>query len=631
MLQILGDSPVYFAVQGFHALDVVLYSVALVLAVPALAMGVELIAALVHAKAAVIVHQLFVVILTFLILIRALHSLPFTFMVIGALAIATFTARVYRICQPARTFLTICALAPILFLVVFLLKVPLSALSATEPPAGTMPVVNAQTSVVLVVFDEFAPSSLMTEAGEIDSVRYPNFAALARSSTWYRNATTVYDATDWAVPAILTGQIPGRDQLPVVADHPQSVFTLFGRSYDVRAFQAVTRLCPVSVCPNASPPLGTRLRRVLSDVEKTSLLRLPDHEGEWSSPPEELSDFISTIKPSRRPKLAVLHLLLPHEPLQYLPSGRQYEGGGSIDGYVWDRWAGDRRLVEQAYQRYLLQVGYVDRVLGQLVRRLKSAGLWDDSLVIVTADHGVSFRPGERRRLVSSRNIPDIAPIPLFVKRPRQLKGAVDERSAQSIDIVPTIADVLRIDVPWRLDGRSLLAPGRRLPSEIVVRSYTRDVVKVSWRRVKAERDATIAWKVRRFGSGTQSLFARGWYRQLIGKDAALYPAWQSPTIQAEILWPSSTQFDPRSSFAPSRVVGTVSGTPSNETLKLAIAVNGRIAAVTETFRTDDVTRFATFVPDWALREGSNQFTVLAVRGRSSGRFTLAKIGSKTT
>ncbi len=241
MLQILGDSPVYFAVQGFHALDVVLYSVALVLAVPALAMGVELIAALVHAKAAVIVHQLFVVILTFLILIRALHSLPFTFTVIGALAIAIFTARVYRIFQPARTFLTICALAPILFLVVFLLKVPLSALSATEPPAGTMPVVNARTSVVLVVFDEFAPSSLMTEAGEIDSVRYPNFAALARSSTWYRNATTVYDATDWAVPAILTGQIPGRDQLPVVADHPQSVFTLFGRSYDYAESSPMSR------------------------------------------------------------------------------------------------------------------------------------------------------------------------------------------------------------------------------------------------------------------------------------------------------------------------------------------------------------------------------------------------------
>ena len=68
--------------------------------------------------------------------------------------------------------------------------------------------VAARTPVVLVIFDEFAMSSIMTERGTIDAVRYPNFGALARSSTWHRNATTVHDYTFWAVPAILTGMRP---------------------------------------------------------------------------------------------------------------------------------------------------------------------------------------------------------------------------------------------------------------------------------------------------------------------------------------------------------------------------------------------------------------------------------------
>ena len=570
-----------------------------------------------------IVHQLFVVVLAFTIIVRALHSLPLGFTGIVALAAAICAAWVYRNWEPARTFLTVCALAPILFVSLFLVKVPLGALSATEPPAGTMPRVASRTNVVLVIFDEFAPTSLMTQTGQIDSIRYPNFAALARSSTWYRNATTVYDATDWAVPAILTGQVPRRDQMPVVADYPENLFTLLGRTYEVHAFQAVTRLCPVSICPNASPALGARLRRVLSDVKRTSLLRLPGHQGESATPPEELAGFMSTIRPSRQPKLAVLHLLLPHEPLAYLPSGRKYEGGEAIDGYSWDRWTRDGRVVDQAYQRYLFQVGYVDRMLGQLVRRLQAADLWNRSLVIVTADHGVSFRPGQRRRLVNANNIPDIAPIPLFVKRPGQVRGTNDERSARSIDIVPTIADVLGIDVPWHLDGRSLFKPDRPRPSQIVVRSYTRDVVKVPWSRVSEERKATIARKVRLFGSGSQSMFAPGLYRSLLGTRVDSYPAWQSGTVHAEIRWPASTRFDPQSSFTPSRVTGTVTGALNDQTLRLAVAVNGRIAAVTETVGTGRDVRFATFVPESALRAGANVITILAVRGRPAASLAL--------
>jgi len=71
----------------------------------------------------------------------------------------------------------------------------------------------------------------MTEKGHIDSVRYPNFAALAASSTWYRNATTMYDITDWSVPAILSGQLRRADQLPIRAGIRMLLIITDGEGY----------------------------------------------------------------------------------------------------------------------------------------------------------------------------------------------------------------------------------------------------------------------------------------------------------------------------------------------------------------------------------------------------------------
>src|SRR5688500_16137171 len=74
-------------------------------------------------------------------------------------------------------------------------------------PAADAPPVRGSTPVVMVVFDEFSTLELLDERGTIDGVRFPAFAGLAREATWYRNATTVADATIEAVPAILTGRL----------------------------------------------------------------------------------------------------------------------------------------------------------------------------------------------------------------------------------------------------------------------------------------------------------------------------------------------------------------------------------------------------------------------------------------
>ena len=58
--------------------------------------------------------------------------------------------------------------------------------------------------------------------------------------------------------------------------------------------------------------------------------------------------------------------------------------------------------------------------------------------------------------------MPDIAWVPLFIKAPNQQTGGPDDRPAESIDVVPTVAEHLGVRIPWKVDGRSLLGPPRR-------------------------------------------------------------------------------------------------------------------------------------------------------------------------
>ncbi len=53
---------------------------------------------------------------------------------------------------------------------------------------------------------------------------------------------------------------------------------------------------------------------------------------------------------------------------------------------------------------------YLDRFVVQLLERLDETGLYDRSLVIVTADHGISFRPGGWKRHADATNVAESPP-----------------------------------------------------------------------------------------------------------------------------------------------------------------------------------------------------------------------------
>ena len=161
--------------------------------------------------------------------------------------------------EVVRLWLRYLSIAPVIFAVVFLFFSPVTTAVFESDPGSANVKVGKPNRVVMVVFDEFATESLLDGNGRIDADLYPNFAALAGGSTWYRNDTTVAPYTQAAVPAILTGDFPNDPNvIEVAATKPENIFTLLGKTYKMNVHESVTRLCPASLCGPNQQRRGSR-------------------------------------------------------------------------------------------------------------------------------------------------------------------------------------------------------------------------------------------------------------------------------------------------------------------------------------------------------------------------------------
>ena len=467
----------------------------------------------------------------------------------------------------------------------------------------------------MLIFDEFPADVLLRPDGSIDAERFPNFAALARMSTWYPNGTTVFDSTFGAVPAILDARLPRPKEAADVRGHQPSVFHMMDRlGYGIVKAESATAVCPPRIC------IGARARR------PSVLDRLAG-----GGRPERLHRWIGALRRRARPTFYFHHTLLPHEPWVYLPSGRRNRPAGKDPIGSISRWVGfhDRRLTEHNHMRHLLQVGYMDHELGRLLRRLRRTHLLRDALIVVAADHGYSFQVGVRsRRKVSPTNIEEIAPVPFFVKAPGQTRGTVDESLIRTVDIVPTLADLLGVRMRWRAAGRPAAAAATRERAEVCLRArdFSRtlciegDELERRRRAVRESRAAlftTGADSRRRYGDPWAAVHRVGTHPELLGRrlaDLPLRPA-DGPTLDvanAEL----SDEVDPRSELLPTRVTGRLNGGASGELRDLAVAVNGRIQGTGRSFRLRfrPAEHFSFVVPEDAMRAGANEVQVLEVR-----------------
>ena len=115
---------------------------------------------------------------------------------------------------------------------------------------------------------------------------------------------------------------------------------------------------------------------------------------------------------------------------------------------------------EQAHliSQYDGAMAYLDSQFQRLVGGLKQLGLYDSTLIVLTADHGEAL--GERHLLEHAVSVyEDQVHVPLIVKYPNQATRAVATTPVSGIDIMPTILDVAGIAPAQPPQGRSLRQP----------------------------------------------------------------------------------------------------------------------------------------------------------------------------
>lgn len=487
-----------------------------------------------------------------------------------------------------------------------------AALAAAYAPSEAAKRNPPKPIVVMLILDEFPLDSILGPNGGIDAARYPNFAALAATSTWFPNATTVYDSSFKAVPSILDAKLPERGTAPDARDHRRNVYTLFHRlGYGVVDTESATALCSPRICRGAR----TRRPGVLVRLNK-------------GGRPARLRRWINSIRPRQRPTLYVQHALLPHEPWLYLPSGRQSRPSGNdpVEGINRPSGFHDRDLTLANQQRYLLQTGFVDHELGVLLARLRKTGLLDRALLVVTADHGYAFQVGVKdRRKVTEANIEQVAPVPLFIKARGQRRGRVVDAYARSVDILPTIAGQLGARLDWRHDGDSAFgkAAQRRQTVKLVTRDFSR-TIRIGAAQLQQRRRAVREQRAHSFGTGfdSEALLGSPWasvYRvgphpELLGRRPValrLEAAGGSRLANAGLL----RKVNPASKIFPTRVAGQLTGGPPATKRDLAAAVNGRIAALGRSFylRGDRREWFSLMLPEESLRKGRNRVELYEV------------------
>ena len=409
---------------------------------------------------------------------------------------------------------------------------------------------------------------------------------------------------------------------------PRNLFTLLGDSYRVRLSETVTGLCPPNLCEPA--PTGEGFGDLVGEAVDVWQARSSPRErvvmevgalrGSTADAVAQTEAFTDGLRRPSTPSLDVLHVLLPHGEWDHLASGHRYNvpsGPGPTATPFNPSWT-ERHGADIGRLRHLSQLQYSDRLLGGVLDRLEELDAYDDSLVVVVADHGVGFTPGASLREPSATNDEQVLWVPMFVKDPGQRDGEVVDVPVRTIDVLPTIADRLDVRLPWDLDG---VVAGTAPPdSPFNTRVFTAETV--GDEGLRREGDTLVFDREAGFREvldaevlgrdGPLGLYRFGRYGDLVGLPLGPLtgPAATTPgQLDEPELW---RDVDLTAEPVPVYVTGTLE---SDGPGHVAVAVNGVVAGIAPT-RSGFLSRsrpFEVLVPEELLVDGANRVELFLV------------------
>jgi len=642
LFELLAPNAEFFVFKRASRLEIFIFIFALSFIIPAFLVLIRYLLGRISEKAANLFQGILIAVLTLAFVLPGLNRHHFVTngsMMIMLIVCCALLGVGYFLFNWLRLFYIYLAPAILVVPLFFLFSPRIHRILFSSIPEIPSVKVQSDTPLVFVIFDEFPLISLLDQNREIDP-RYPNFLRMSKEWNWYRGTSTVAELTESAVPGILTGRYPEQGRLPVIMDYPKNLFTLLKNSHRLETFESISWMNPGHILVNEGESYRSRWRSLLSDlwivylhivVPERYWFNLPPVAQSWgdfaanaakgranrASYAQDrvmlLKNFLDVVQPSDQPVVYFLHVMLPHCPWHLLPSGKDYESK-TFEGLIvrGEKWKNDEPAVQRAYQRHLLQVGYIDQWLGKLFQRLEQTGLYDKSVIVIVADHGISFTTGGPPRMLLKENAEEIMFVPLFIKAPHQKIGKTLDWNVETIDILPTIADLMNFKIPWKVDGVSVATQSppadrqRLICGPFCQKRFTFDA------KLFAD-GMPLTRKINWFGTvNDDRLFHFGPCSELIGKKVPESTATaENITIKLrnkDIF----TTINPDLDAIPTFVAGILS---SNSALPgkiaMGISMNGVFAATTYSLAQNPSTHgFDALVPESVLRAGNNHLQI---------------------
>ncbi len=305
-------------------------------------------------------------------------------------------------------------------------------------------------NVILVTLDTTRADFLGAYGKEGDPT--PNLDAVAREGTRFDLAISSSAVTPVSHASILTGLENPEHGLRVLsapsgyrlkADVPTLATVLHDRGYRTGAVGSAFPVSSYFGFRNGFDSFQG-VEGELKDGAEGKTWNVAELQRRSDATTELALDFLKSTKDAR---FLWIHYWDPHDAVLLPPKDK-------LPKTLWRKGADGEP--EPSRDLYQTEVSYVDAQFGRLVAALKERGEWERTIVVVVADHGEGLgdHGWDHHRILYQEEIR----VPLIVRAPGLKQKASVADVVRSIDIYPTVLDVLGIEPPKPVSGRSLRA-----------------------------------------------------------------------------------------------------------------------------------------------------------------------------
>lgn len=354
---------------------------------------------------------------------------------------------------------------------------------------GSMLFAQKKPNVLFVIVDDLGYHDLSMNGSKTNQT--PNIDNLAKNSVAFQSAYSSYPRCVPSRYGIMTGTYPTNEDHGNLGAIPEekSFIKQFEKAGYASFYVGKWHLGT----DNSSPKgIGFDQSFAAGETGGTSSQFYPFNQGRnegdkgEKSPIEDVAkyakegDFLSDVLTKRtieyikeangKPFMGILAFYAVHTPIEAKPAdiernkaeiakmsfgpSPEYVTEGNGQTHMWQNDPVYAGLVEN-----------MDENIGKLIQTLKDQGVYDNTIIVITSDHGGLSTRGNNNRIIPTSNAPLRAgkgwiydggiKVPLIVHTPNNIKGVDKESIILGMDVFPTITDLALNKTIEGIDGKS--------------------------------------------------------------------------------------------------------------------------------------------------------------------------------